>query len=63
MSAVTTGSVSDGDERVKADDGLDDATIIIAAPTMAARMPPLRRENIAISSGFSRPQMTIRACG
>jgi hypothetical protein len=47
-----TGSVSDGDESVKADDGLHDATSIIPAPAMAATTPPLRREIIVISSGF-----------
>ena len=46
MSAVRTGSLNDGDESVKAEDGLREATSIIPAPAMAAITPPLRRENI-----------------
>ena len=63
MSAVTTGSDNDGDESVKADDGLDEATSIIAAPMMAAITPPLRRANIKLPPAFLGPSMTVRPGG
>jgi hypothetical protein len=47
MSAERTGSSSDGEESVNADDGLDDAATIITAPARAAATPlGTRRETI-----------------
>ncbi len=53
MSALKTGCSSDGDESVKAGDGLDEATQNIAAPAKAASTPLGTRREI-ITSAFSK---------
>ena len=45
-----TGSVTDGDDRVNAKDGLDDTASAIAAPAMAARTRRGMRRGIMVSS-------------
>jgi hypothetical protein len=45
-----TGSRRDGDDKVKAKDGLDDTATAIAAPAMAARTPLGMRRGIMVSS-------------
>ena len=47
---MITWSVTDGDDRVNAKDGLDDTATVIAAPAIAARTPGvIRRENMVSS--------------
>lgn len=47
--ALTTGSVTGGDDRVNAKDGLDTASAI-AAPAMAARTPLVIRRGLMVPS-------------
>jgi hypothetical protein len=54
MSVLKTGCSSDGDESVKAGDGLDEATQNIAAPAMAASTPLGTIRETIISSAFSQ---------
>ena len=50
MSVLIIWSVTDGDDRVKAKDGLDDTATVIAAPAMAARTPRVIGREIMVSS-------------
>jgi hypothetical protein len=50
MSVFKPCSVTDGDDRVNAKDGLDDTATAIAAPVMAARTPLVIRRGIMVSS-------------
>jgi hypothetical protein len=50
MSALATGCSSEGEASVNADEGLDEAAIIIAAPARAARTPPGTRRETMVSS-------------
>ena len=43
-------SVTDGDGRVNAKDGLDETATAVAAPAMAARTPLVIRRGIMVSS-------------
>jgi hypothetical protein len=43
-------SVTDGDDRVNAKEGLDDTATVIAAPAKAARTPLVIRRGIMVSS-------------
>jgi hypothetical protein len=47
---LITWSVTDGDDRVSAKDGLDDTATVIAAPAMAARPPRVIGREIMVSS-------------
>ena len=42
--------MTDGDDRVKAKDGLDVTETVIVAPAMAARTPLVTRRGIMVSS-------------
>ena len=50
MSVFKPCSVTDGDDRVNAKEGLDDTATAIAAPAMAARTPLVLRRGIMVSS-------------
>lgn len=62
MSAVTAGSLSEGDDNVKADDGFDEAAIIIAAPARAVKTPRGTRDECIFSSMVPRKPIK-RLCG
>jgi hypothetical protein len=62
MSGLLIWSVTDGDDRVNAKDGLDDTAIAIAAPAMAARAPLVIRRAIMVSSRLPS-DCNFRACG
>ena len=47
---MITWSVTDGDDRVKAKDELDDTATVIAAPAMAAGTPLAMRRGVMVSS-------------
>jgi hypothetical protein len=50
MSVFNPWSVTGGDDRVNAKDGLDDTATAIVAPAMAARTPRTIRRGIMVSS-------------
>ena len=58
-----TCSVMEGDDRVNAKEGLDDAATVIAAPVMAARAPRAIRRGIMVSSRLSSEEVFAFAAG